>query len=300
MAFHPSASMAASETIAAIVNEDAITQSDVNDRIRLIMVSSRMPDSNDIREKLKPQVLNALIEEQIKLQEARRLEQEVSQEEIQSGFAQIASQNSVSPEKFKDMIIRSGINIHTMYRQIEAQMAWSKAVQVYIRPQISISDADVQDALQRLKENIGKIQYQVAEIYLPIENAKEAGEIRSLAFQLSKDLQEQRVPFFKVAQQFSKSAGASNGGDLGWVAEGQLDPELDRVLATMEKGTISQPIKSRTGYHILLLRETRTISEDTMPSAPGMTQTIGTERLERMQRRHLQDLKASAFIEHRV
>ena len=291
---------AASETIFAVVNEDAITQSDVEDRMKLIMISSRMPNTQEMRDQLRPQILNTLIEEQLKFQEAARLEQVVTQEEIDSGFAQIAQQNNAPPEQFKEMIMRSGININTMYRQIESQSAWGKVVQTYIRPQISISDADVQDAMQRLKENIGETEYLLAEIFLPLEDPKEASELNLLANKLSQDLREQRVPFFKVAQQFSKSAGASSGGDLGWIQQSQLEEEISEVLAKMQPNEISTPVRTRTGYHILLLREKRTLSEDTMPSEAGMMNDIGTERLERMQRRHLQDLKAGAFIEQRV
>lgn len=291
---------AASETIAVVVNEDAITQSDVEERMKLIMTSSRMPNTQEIRDRLRPQVLNALIEEQLKFQEAERLEQVVTQEEIDQGFATIAGQNNVSAEQFKKMITGSGININTMYRQIESQIAWGKVVQVYIRPQINISEADVTDALERLKDNLGKTEYLIAEIFLPIEDSKKANEVRLLAENLSRDMQSQRVPFFKVAQQFSKSAGASSGGDLGWVQEGQLEPQIEASISQMEKNAISNPIKTRTGYHIILLRDKRSISEETMPSEAGMTSTIGTQRLERMQRRHLQDLKAGAFVERRV
>ncbi len=59
-------------------------------------------------------------------------------------------------------------------------------------------------------------------------------------------------------------------------------------------------VKGVGGYHIFFLRDKREIIEDTMPSVEGMTSTIGTQRMERLQRRHLQDLKAQAFIDTRV
>ena len=57
--------LAGSERIAAVVNEDAITITDVNDRLRLVIASAGLPNSNEIREKLKPQVMGALIEESL-------------------------------------------------------------------------------------------------------------------------------------------------------------------------------------------------------------------------------------------
>src|SRR5688572_3256594 len=57
------------ESIAVIVNDDAVTASDVNARIKLILTSAGMPNSSDVREKLEPQIVNTLIDERLILQE---------------------------------------------------------------------------------------------------------------------------------------------------------------------------------------------------------------------------------------
>ena len=86
--FSPHAADAArSEVIVMVVNEDAITRSDLNDRMNLIMASSGLRPTPDTVAKLTPQIVNALVDEQIRLQEARRLDLEVSQAEINEGFA---------------------------------------------------------------------------------------------------------------------------------------------------------------------------------------------------------------------
>ena len=90
-------------SIAVVVNEDAVTMSDVEDRVTLIVRSSGMPDNEEMRSKIRPQVIDVLIEEQLKLQEAERLGVEVSQEQIDQGFAQLAKQNIASPEQFRDL-----------------------------------------------------------------------------------------------------------------------------------------------------------------------------------------------------
>lgn len=287
-------------SIAVVVNEDAVTMSDVEDRVTLIVRSSGMPDNEEMRSKIRPQVIDVLIEEQLKLQEAERLGVEVSQEQIDQGFAQLAKQNNASPEQFREMLRRSGININTMYRQIRSQIAWGGVIQKSIRPRITVTEADVEDALARLRSNLGKSEYHVAEIFLPVENPAATSEVSSLAAKLSQDMQAGRVPFPRVAQQFSKSAGAAQGGDLGWIQQGQLDQDLEAVIMQMDVNQISRPVKGVGGYHIFFLRDKREIVEDTMPSVEGMTSTIGTQRMERLQRRHLQDLRAQAFIENRV
>ncbi len=289
-----------SGSIAATVNEDAISMSDVEDRATLVIRTSGMPDNEEVRTSLRPRILDALVEEQLKMQEAKRLEVVVEQAEIDEGFTQLAQQNNASAEQFRAMISGAGINLNTMYRQIRSQIAWGKVIQQTVRPRITVTDADVEDAMARLRENLGKNEYRVAEIFLPLESSANASDTHKLAFKLASDMQAGKVPFFRVAQQFSKSAGAAQGGDLGWIQQGQLSADLENTIAAMAVEQVSQPIKTQAGYHILMLREKRTMSEDTMPSKEGVIATIGTQRMERMQRRQLMDLKAAAFIETRV
>ena len=296
----PLAVSARTENIAAVVNEDAITMSDVEDRMALLIASAGLPNTAEIKSKLSGQVIGSLIEEQIKMQEARRLEINVSPEEINSGFASIAQQNNFSAEQFAGMLQQGGINTKTLLNQIEAQIAWTKVVQAEIRPRITVSDKDVDDTLGRMKSSMGKAEYKVAEIFLPIDDPKLEGDTHQLATKLVSEISSNKAPFAKVAQQFSRAPGAEQGGDIGWVQQGQLADELDKTLQTMAPGSISQPIRSISGYHILSLRESRNISDATMPSREQIMTNIGTQRLEREQRRYYLDLKSASFIENRV
>lgn len=297
---NPPSSWAKSERIAIVVNQDAISTSDVNSRLDMVIASSGLPNNSDIRSKLAEQVVSSLIEEQIKLQEAQRLELEITEEEVKSGFRAIAQQNNMEPKAFRTMLEKGRINVSSMERQIKSQIAWSKIIQSQLRPQVRISEKDIEAALSRIENSIGKNEYLVAEIYLPVEDPRKEGNVRQLASRLSSEIQNDKVPFFKVAQQFSKAAGAANGGDLGWIQQGQLTEQVDRAIQTMEKGQISAPIRSVNGYHIVLLRDSRLISRETLPSREDIQSNIGLQRLELLQRRHYLDLKAAAFIESRV
>ncbi|GJL85663.1 MAG: hypothetical protein DHS20C02_14380 [Micavibrio sp.] len=296
----PQSGSAGTERIAAVVNEDAITVSDVNDRLRLIIGSAGLPNSNEIREKLKPQVMSALIEERLKFQEARRLDIIVEQEEIDQAFASIAAQNNIPADKFAAMLKGGGINPDTMKKQLESQIIWSKVVQQLLRPRVLVSDADIDSFIERLQQSTGKKEYLVAEIFLPVEQPSEENNVKQLASKLVGQIKSGKAPFYKLAQQFSKSAGSAQGGDMGWVQQGQLPEELDQALLSVEKNQTSNAIRSLSGYHILFLRDYRIISDENIPSRDEITSRLGTERLERLQRRHLLDLKSTAFIENRA
>lgn len=57
---------------------------------------------------------------------------------------------------------------------------------------------------------------------------------------------------------FSQSATAAVGGDLGWIASGQVSDEIEAVVSRLQPGQMSSPVRSTLGYHIMLLRDRRT------------------------------------------
>lgn len=288
------------EQIAVIVNDDAISTSDVNDRLDMVLSSSNLPNTRDIREKLIDQVLNNLIEEQLKMQEAARLKLDITEDEVQNGFNAIAKQNNMDPDTFRQVIKQQNVNESTIKRQVRAEIAWSKVTQSELRPKINISQKDIDSALNRMHSNEGKTEFLVAEIFLPVEDNKSESNVRQLATRLISEIKSGQAPFFKVAQQFSKAAGATNGGDLGWVSEDQLPEEISKAINGLEKNTISDPVRSLNGYHILLVRDTRTITAETIPDREQVSTGLGMQRLERLQERRFMDLKSQAFIEKRV
>ncbi len=300
LAAAPSAFAARTETIAVVVNNDAISATDVDERLRLMMVSSGIPDSKDTRERLLPQVVNILIEEQLMIQEAKRLEIEVTPEEVEKGFAKLAEQNGMDAAKFREVVRRSGVPVRAMDRQIKAQIAWGRVVQQKLRPMISVNDFEVDDMIERLRRNIGKDEYLLGEIFLPVDNPAEAAQTGQLATKLTREMLQGKVPFPRVAAQFSQSASSKRGGDMGWVEANQLPVEIEEVLATMNEGDLSEPIKTLAGYYIVALRKKRSITEESIPSRDEVFYRMGTERLERAQRSHLLNLKSSAFVERRV
>lgn len=295
----PLTAQAQSHGIAAVVNEDAISMADVADRLKLIIISSGLPDTEETRAKVMPQVINGLIDEQIKLQEAARHELDINEEEIGEGFDVLAGQNNMTRDQFFDVMKRSGIPKRTVEHQIRAQIAWTKVIQKILRPRVDVTETDVEARLERMNKQLGKTEYAVSGIFLPVgENDKES-DIRQLAQKLVAELKK-GAPFNAVAAQFSKAPGAQQGGSLGWIREGDLPPDLNQALISMDAQTLSDPIKTTDGYHILWLRDKRTLTEDKIPAEGDIINTIGLERLDREQQRHLADLKSSAFIDRRV
>lgn len=249
----------AEERIAAVVNEQAITLSDVLGRLQLALVSSGLPDSPEARQRLLPQVLRLLIDETLQRQEAKRLNIAVTETEIEAELRQIAQRNRLSVDQFQDALRQAGVPISTLRQQVEANLAWSRLVQRRVRPTIQIGDDEINAFAERIRANAGKPEYLVSEIFLAVDDDANEAEVARLAERLVEQIG-QGASFPAVAQQFSQSAGAAAGGDLGWVQQGQLEQSIDETLRQLRPGQFSRPVRGINGFHILWMRDLRAVA----------------------------------------
>jgi peptidyl-prolyl cis-trans isomerase SurA len=85
--------------IAAVVNDDVISVSDLSSRIRMISLSAAIPDTPEARKRVAAQVLRTLVDEKLELQEAKRKNITASQEEIDKAVSSIAQQNKLTADQ---------------------------------------------------------------------------------------------------------------------------------------------------------------------------------------------------------
>ncbi|HSS13509.1 MAG TPA: peptidylprolyl isomerase, partial [Rhizomicrobium sp.] len=124
--------------------------------------------------------------------------------------------------------------------------------------------------------------YRVLEIFLPVDNPELDAKVKKDAEEVETQLH-QGAPFSVVARQFSQHPSAATGGDMGWINEGQLAPELNAALAKLEVGAISDPIRSTGGYYVLALRERQEPLGTKIDQVPtGPTGPAGTLPLARL------------------
>jgi peptidyl-prolyl cis-trans isomerase SurA len=124
---------------------------------------------------------------------------------------------------------------------------------------VDVSEDEIEDIVRRITASRGLKQRRVSEIFLAVDTALQVDEIRGNAQDLLDQLRA-GASFPALARQFSEAASAARDGDLGWIQEGQLPEELDAALAKMRPGRLSPPVRSLTGFHILLLHDERQAS----------------------------------------
>lgn len=250
------AGAALEQRIVAVVNDQVISGQDLNERLQLVTLTSGIPDSEQARARLAPQVLRSLIEERLQLQEAERLGITVEESEIQQALANIAERNRMSVEAMQRFLQQNGIELATLLAQVRAQIAWVKVVNRQIVPRVTVSVDQLDMAVEEAQRNAGEPEYLLSEIVLPVDNPAQAQVVAEDAERLVQTLRE-GASFESLAAQVSAAASAERGGDVGWVRSSAVPPELRDTLESMRENEISEPIASTVGYHIFWLRDRR-------------------------------------------
>ena len=283
---------------AAVVNDEVISVLDLAMRVRLAIVGAGVRDTQEARRRLTPQVLNGLINERLQLQEAERLDISITDDQVAAALQQIATQNNMTEGQFLGMLRNRGIIPTTLIDQIRAQIAWQTVIQRRLRPTIAISNEEIQEVVSRLEARQGSVQRRISEIFVAVESAAKEDEALANANRLLEQLRA-GANFSGLARQFSQSSTARLGGDLGWVRDGELAEELNTALFQMGPGDISAPIRTPSGFYILLLRDMRK-DENNVVDRTRIERNLTDQRVNQLAQRSMQELRRTANVDVRI
>jgi peptidyl-prolyl cis-trans isomerase SurA len=254
-------STAEGSVIVAIVNGEVISLGDVDNRRRLFAMSTGMGVSPDVLARLTPQVVRQLVDERLRLQEIQRRKIVVADKEIADAITEVEQRNGMPPGALRQRLASDGVELRTLIDQIRVQIGWGRVLREALGMQAQVTDADIKQQEDLLKGQIGKPEFRVSEIFVPITDPSQSADARRFADTVIEQLRA-GAPFPVVAAQFSQSQTALQGGDLGWVQPNELDPGILRVVQEMPAGAISNPIAVPGGLSIVSLRAKRDIGQE--------------------------------------
>lgn len=252
--------------IVAVVNGDVISVSDIDNRRRLFAMSTGLPLSPDVLERLTPQVRRQLVDERLRLQELQRRGIVVGDKEIAAAIAEIEASNAMPPGLLRRRLAADGVQLRTMIDQIRVQLGWGRLLRDALGRNSEVTPTDIADLETVLRGQTGQTEFRVSEIFLPISEARQGADAQRFADTIIQQLRA-GAQFGVVAAQFSQNQTALQGGDLGWVQANQVDGEVLRVLQAMPPGAVSNPIRVPGGLSIVTLRGKRVIGSDTATMA---------------------------------
>ena len=244
------------EAVAAIVNDKVISTFDVRQRMKLMMMSSGGRIPPEALPQIQERAVRDLVEEKLKLQEAKKFDLVIPDEQIDAEIAGMAAQSNLTPAQLAEALGADGISIKALREQIAANIAWPELVQGRFRSRVRVSDDEIEDTLDRMREDASKEQFLISEICIPVDDPSRAQEYYQGGLQLIEQMR-RGVPFSVVAQQFSACTSAAVGGDMGWVRAGELPAELDGPIRELPAGAVTNPIPSEGAFMILAVRDKR-------------------------------------------
>ncbi|CAN0476853.1 unnamed protein product, partial [Phaeothamnion confervicola] len=155
--------------IAAVVNEDVISELDIYMRLRMAMLSARLEDTPETRDRLMPQVLRNLIDDRLKLQEAKRQSITVNPADVEKRIDALADRNNMSRDELGAFLRGNGILVEALADQINAELGWARLVQRKLRPRIVITDQEINDEAKRIRATAGQIEYKLYQFFLAVD-----------------------------------------------------------------------------------------------------------------------------------
>jgi peptidyl-prolyl cis-trans isomerase SurA len=284
--------------IVALVNDDVITAIDLGVRTEMVIASSGAPNTPESRQRLRPQVLRTLIDDRLRQQAADKEGISVPEDRIEERMSQLAQNNNMSLDQFREVLRHNNIEPAWLEDQIRTEIAWGMLVNRKFRSNIVITDADIDAAERRLREDAGKTEYRLAEIFLSVDDPNDTETVRESAQRLIDQLRK-GSDFAEMARQFSQSSTASTGGALGWLSPADLPPEIATGIQGMQPNTVSDPIRGEGGFHILKLIEERQVAANGGQSRDDISNRIMRDRLDNMARGYLRELRRSAYVDIR-
>ena len=244
-------------TATALVNGEVITQTDVEQRLALVVLANGGSVSAEEKDRLRLQVLRNLIDETLQIQEAAAKDIRVSQQELDENFARVAANFRYTPDNFAKYLTAQGSSARSIKRQIEGEVAWSRLLRREVQPFINVSEEEVRAVVERLQASKGKEEFHIGEIYLSAtpENSQ---QVAANAQQIMAQIR-QGGSFQAYARQYSEASTAAVGGDLGWVRAAQLPEPLAAAAQQLEVGQIAGPVAVPGGFSLVYLIDKRQV-----------------------------------------
>ena len=273
----------------AIVNGDVITDTDVEQRLNLVVAANGGKIDPEEKTRLRLQVLRNLIDEKLEIQEAATADIKVTDAEVNTAYNRVANNFKNPNSSFVDFLRQAGSSPQSIKNQIRGELAWSKLLRRKVEPQVNVGDDEVKAVIAKLTAAKGKDEYHVGEIFLsatPETESRVMGDAGRIVGQIRSG-----ASFVAYARQFSEASTAGVGGDLGWVRAEQLNDAVAPTVVKLTPGnpetSISEPIRVPGGVAIMALLEKRqvlsgnpddailSLKQLSLPLKPGITQVEG-------------------------
>jgi len=297
------------DRVAAVVNNDIITLSEVEARIGPDLQKLRgEPDlakRGELRTQLVKRGLELLIGEKLMESQVRELNIEVADSEIEMGMDDVKKQNNISSEQFEQLLGQEGYTLASYKAFMRKHLARLKLVNLKVRSKVKISDEDLKAEYARWSHdeaNEFEVHARHLLVQVPAKATPEQVEVARLkAVMLMEEAKKPGTNFAELAKKKSEGPSAADGGDLGFFRRGVMVAEFEKAAFTLPPGGISEPIRTKFGWHVLKVEERKGLAAPPLDEVKDqLRERMLRGQLEKYTDQYVQELRAAAVVEVKI
>jgi peptidyl-prolyl cis-trans isomerase SurA len=246
--------------IVAVVNNEVITQFELNDRMRIVTQQLQKRGTPlPPQEVLEKQLLERIITDRVQLQFAQETGIRVDDLQLDKTLQRIAQENNMTVEAFRGALEKDGVSFTKFREEIRDEIILGRLREREVENRITVSDGEVENFLStRAAQAGGEDEYNLAHILVRVPEQASPEQIQSKRAHTEKALAElKKVDFAQVAASYSDAPDALQGGVLGWRAASRLPALFLETVNSLKPGETSAVLRSPNGFHILKLLDKR-------------------------------------------
>ena len=288
------------DRVVAVVGRDVITWSELYKAMEFELSSKLAGLSpEEKKEQLKryeKDFLDMLIDTKIQLNEARRLNIGVSEEDINSAINRIRQKYGLSEKEFLEALRNEGLTLQEYKKKVTEQITLSKLVNIEIRSKIIVTEDEIENYIKTNGDSFDLSEsYRIRHIIFPAGTDEEKADARKKATEVIK-LLDSGESFESVVRKFSEGSDASKGGDLGFIKKKDLAKEFLQVIEGMKVGEYSKPFWSGKGFHVIML-EGKSLPNSEAAMKKKVRELLIEKKLRKSLKDYLRSLRSRVFIE---
>ena len=268
----PPATVLGVDRIVAVVNDEVITQNELNDRVALVVRQlQRQGGQLPAADALSRQILERMINDLLQVQLAKESGIKIDDPTLERTIERIAQENNLSMPEFRAALERDGIKYPRFRDDIRSEIMVARLREREVENNIVVTDAEVDTELAREARTVSSdSEYRLSHVLVLVPSQASADQIEQRRRRALLALSELRrgTNFAQVAATYSDAPDALQGGNLGWRPSARLPALFLEALERMQTNDVSDILRSPNGFHIVKLLEERGKA-----AAPGVQQT---------------------------
>jgi peptidyl-prolyl cis-trans isomerase SurA len=266
LVFHGTGKAELVDRVVAVVNEDVITMSEVNEEGKAFFqkITEQAP-ADELSAALRrgrEDVLNGLIDKKLIAQEAAKQKVTVSDEELDAAFKQMSATNQMGPEEFRDKLKKIGMTEAVYRENLRNQILQSKLLNYEVRSKIIITDDMILDYYDtHYTKQVAEGGYYLLQMgFVAKKDAPNSGKADAAAM-LDAKKRAERVrelvaggqDFSSLAKKFSELPSAADGGNIGTFQAGEMADYMKGAVTSLAPGQVSEVVETPDGYQFFKL-----------------------------------------------